>query len=394
MASEEITRTKIIMLGGRRSGKSTILATLIHALNNESAHLCAFNDNTPYGASSGMQVPLVDKRREIENYMRNRTKFGNNSQFIVDMSPNVGEGDYNIVASVKGASRIGFDFVDVPGEWMQENHEKHPTLQKHVEESDVFVIAIDTPYLMHEDNPNVNSVWNRIDEITNLMSHMKIENSANRKLVLFVPVKCEKWVKEGKIDQVTERVKQAYRTMINTWVDNDGVEMWVMPIVTAGGIEHVRLLDAYRFYRTEKDKVGEICSQDPLTGILMLKDGKTLFDSMVDSIEPDPDKSYCISYTQIPLSWYKTSGEGKFKPYLCEQVAYHILRFLVKKEEDLSSMKYKAYKNDPWWIRIFNRAGRRFGQYLPVYKELINKIPIKLGGDGFAKIDSHVQEND
>lgn len=391
MASEDITRTKIIMLGGRRAGKSTILATLIHALNNEISHLCAFNDSTPYGASSGMQVSLTDKRREVENYMLNRTKFGKNSQFIVDMSPNVGEGNYNIVASVKGASRIGFDFVDVPGEWMIENHEKHSTLQKHVEESDVFVIAIDTPYLMHEDNPNVNSVWNRIEEITNLMSHMKIENDADRKLVLFVPVKCEKWVNEGKIEQVTEKVKQAYRTMINMWVDNNAADMWIMPIVTAGGIEHTRLLDAYRFYRTEKDKVGEICSQDPLTGIIMLKDGKTLFDTMVDSIEPDPDKSYCISFTQIPLSWYKVGGEGKFKPYLCEQVAYHILRFLVKKEEELASQKYEEHKNKPWYIRWFSSGGR-FGRYLPIYKELISKIPIKLGGDGFAKIDSHIQE--
>lgn len=393
MASEDITRTKIIMLGGRRAGKSTILATLIHALNNDASHLCAFNDNTPYGASSGMQVSLIDKRREVENYMLNRTKFGKNSQFIVDMSPNVGEGNYNIVASVKGASRIGLDFVDVPGEWMKENHENHLTLQKHVEESDVFVIAIDTPYLMHEDNTNVNSVWNRIEEITNLMSHMKIGDDIDRKLVLFVPVKCEKWVNEGKIEQVTEKVKLAYRTMINTWVDNNAVDMWIMPIVTAGGIEHTRLLDAYRFYRTEKDKVGEICSQDPLTGIIMLKDGKTLFDTMVDSIESYPDESYYISFTQIPLSWYKTCGEGKFKPCLCEQVAYHILRFLVKKEEELASQKYQDHRNKPWYKRWFSSGGR-FGRYLPIYKELIKKIPIKLGGDGFAKIDSHIQEKD
>ena len=393
MPTDNITRTKIIMLGGRRSGKSTILATLIHALNTQSSHLCAFNDDTPYGANTGMQVSLTDKRREIENYMHNRNKFGKNSQFIVDMSPNVGQGDYNIVASVQGASRIGFDFVDVPGEWMQETHDKHSTLQKHVEESDVFVIAIDTPYLMHEDNPNVNCVWNRIEEITNMMSHMKIEDKGDRKLVLFVPVKCEKWINEGKIDKVTERVKQTYRTMINTWVDNESVDMWVMPIVTAGGIEHTQLLDAYRFYRTDKDKVGEICSPDPLTGILMLKDGKTIFDSMVNAVEPEPDKSYCISYTQIPLSWYKCSGEGKFKPRLCEQVAYHILKFLVKKEEDLSSARYEEHRNKPWWRRIFSSGGR-FGRYLPVYRQLIEKIPIKTSGDGFSKIDQHIEEAD
>lgn len=393
MASDNISHTKIIMLGGRRAGKSSILATVVYALNNEISHLCTFNDNTPYGASSGMKVSLTDKRREIENYMLNRTKFGKNSQFIVDMSQNVGEGDFNIVASVKGASKIGFDFVDVPGEWMEISHEKHPILEQHVSESDVFVIAIDTPYLMQDENPNINDVWNRIGEITETMGKMRIEDKCDRKLILFVPVKCEKWVNEGKVEQVTERVKLAYRTLINTWVDNEAVEMWVMPIVTAGGIEHTRLLDAYRFFRTKRDETGDLCSIDPLTGILMLRDGRTLRETDVDTVDPNPDKSLFLSYTQLPLSWYRCSGEGKFKPRLCEQVAYHILRFLVKKEEELASKKYEEHRNKPWYRRIFSTGGR-FGRYLPIYKELIRKIPIKLSGDGFSKIEVQIAKPD
>lgn len=393
MAKEELTRTKIIMLGGRRSGKSTILATLINAFNENASHLCTFTDNTPYGASSGMDVTLTDKRREIYNYMMKRSKYGSNSQFVVDMSQNVGQGDYNIVASVSGASQIGFDFVDVPGEWMWEQHEFHGTLKTHVEQSDVFVIAIDTPYLMQNENDCVNTVWNRIDEITNLINNLKIEDEADRKLIIFVPVKCEKWVNEGRIEEVTNRVKLAYRLLINHWVENKSVNLWIMPIVTAGAIEHTQLLDGYRFFRTKEDKVGDICSMDPYTQILRLRDGKTLSDTEVESVDTKPCKDFEINYTQIPLSWYKICGQGKYKPALCEQVAFHILKFLVEKEEELSSEKYKTYRNKPWWIRIFSSGGR-FGKYLNIYKDLIGKIPIKQNGDGFTKITEPIKASE
>lgn len=384
----DLTKTKIIMLGGRRSGKSTILSTVVHSLNEKVSHLCALNDVTPYGGSSGMQVPLKAKRLEIDEYLRKRNKFGTNSQFIVDMSPSKDQGDFNLIASIQGASQIGLDFVDVPGEWMQEDVSQHATLVKLVKESDVFVIAIDTPYLMQDENPNVNTVWNRTEEIDNLLANIVTEDKADKKLILFVPVKCEKWVNSGEMDKVTARVKQAYRLVINKWVNNPAVEMWVMPVETAGGIEHARLLDAYRFYRDKNDKAGEICSIDPLTDILMLRDGKTLFKYAVDSVEEDPDKSFCLSYTQLPLSWYKTTGKG-FKPRNCEQVAYRILHFLVKKEELMSTLKYEKYKDMVWWKRIFSNGGR-FGRYLPKYRELISKIPLKSSGDGFERIESMV----
>lgn len=379
------------MLGGRRSGKSTILSTVVHSLNRKVSHLVALNDVTPYGSTSGMQhVPLKDKRLEIDEYLRKRKTFGENSQFIVDMSPNVDQGDYNLKVSIHGASQIQLDFVDVPGEWMMENHEKHAKLVEHVKESDVFIIAIDTPYLMQDENPNINTVWNRTDEIDNMLSQICTEDEVDKKLILFVPIKCEKWINNGNIDNVTEKVKQAYRLTINKWVNNPAVEMWIMPIQTAGGIEHTRLLDAYRFYRDKADKVGELCSIDPLTDILLLRDGKTIFRNAVDAVDVQPDQSLYLSYTQLPLSWYKSTGVG-FKPKHCEQVAYHILRFLVRKEEEAAALKFAQHRNKPWWIRIFCNGGR-FGRYLPIYQDLVKKIPLKTSGDGFARLESVIPD--
>ena len=397
MANDEISHTKIIMLGGRRTGKSTILASVIHALNNKASHLCTFSDKTPYDASTGMSVSLIDKQYEIRNYIHTRAGHSFNTQFTVnfDETQTVVEGDFNIEASIKGAARIGLDFVDVPGEWMRPANPNHKGLVTHVSEGDVFIIAIDTPYMMYEDNSSVGEVWNRSVEITELMNSMKIEDVNDRKQIIFAPIKCEKWAREGRIDEVVSKVLHLYRVLINTWVGQKAVEMWVMPILTAGGLEHTRMLDGYRLFKTEQDEEGEgeLCSRDPLTDVLLLQNGGTTTEGKVYKVESDPDRSLYISSTRLPLSWYRVCGDGKYKPRFCEQIAFHILRFLVEKEENAAKLKYEEHRNKPWYKRIFSRGGR-FGRYLPIYRDLINRIPLKVSGDGFMRINEYVQDDD
>lgn len=389
---------KIIMLGGRRSGKSSILSSILYALNQHtSGDLFVVSDQTNYSAQSldGSCPRLSEKRLEVDNYLRIRTRdrVGENSSFQVDMTPNKGKGSYILRTDIKGAAPVDFEFIDVPGEWMEDSSTHHNELRDIIAQSDVYVIAIDTPYMMQQDNENINTVYNRIEEITSMMANIKIEdNSYDKKMIILCPVKCEKWVRHGRADEVAEAVKRSYRTLINTWVSHEAVDIWIMPIQTVGGIEHSKLLDGYRFYKTEKDKVGELCSKDDLTGQIMLKDGRLLQESSIYHIDEDPDKSLYFSYTQIPLSWYKTNGAG-FSPKFCEQPAYHIIEFLVHKESLVMDMKERDLGGGllGWLRRIFNPP---FGKYLRRYQEMVNQLNnrgyIKTGEDGFKHVKSIV----
>ena len=113
----------------------------------------------------------------------------------------------------------------------------------------------------------------------------------------------------------------------------------------------------------------------------------------------DDDKRWSIDYMDIPLSWYQLNGEG-FNPKFCEQPGFHILKFLVEKEENVlkarAEEEQETIRKRPWFInwltRIFNPT---FGLYLPVWKNLIDELSrgnyIKTEGDGFCYVDHKIQ---
>lgn len=360
-------KSQIVMLGGRRSGKSSILASIVDTLKKQTrSDLFTVADAESINESGGMDIPLTDKIRELKSFIKGHKN--PKEEFVVDMTPNRGRTLYKIHTRINSSANWSLDFLDVPGEDMQktitingkeEQNPHYSELMEKVKNSDVIVIAIDTPYLMYNDD-DVNDVYNRIDEITSLTNSMKSENDKDSRLILLCPVKCEKWVLEGKAGEVSRRVMSAYRNLINTHVKNSCFNVWIMPIITAGGIQFCEMLDGYRFYEDENDEIGEVGSVNDLTGQVMKRNGELLYLDE-NNIEKKPDKSLYISHTQIPLSWYKTNGLG-FKTKLCEQPAYHIIKFIAN----------KAYINRT--MSFWDRLKDFFGAYLNDYLELVKRL--------------------
>ena len=201
---EVIMKHKIIMMGGKRAGKSTVLSSILTQLSkNTPGTICTIEDNTDndqiietkYGPKP---LPsLLDKHREVKEYIKKKQV---NTEFLVDMSPTYGKASYVLEVSAD-SSAINLEFIDVPGEWMELGTDSHKEVVDLVKESDVFVIVIDTPFLMNsdtEDGEAINSVYNRIEEITQTMLKMEVESPADLKQIIFCPIKCERWTQEGK----------------------------------------------------------------------------------------------------------------------------------------------------------------------------------------------------
>lgn len=393
-------RHNVLMLGGRRAGKSTILASILASLKNTPGKICTILDKTDYPllveTRNGIEAlpPLEEKQNEVKAYIKKRNA---NSVFTVDMTPGIAKASYVLEVSSDNAV-IELEFVDVPGEWMGAKHSGYGELAKRVESSDVFVIAIDTPFLMNEEDEDgaINKAYNRVEEITQLMARMRVDNEADRKQIILCPVKCEKWVRDHKTDELIGRVLTAYRDLINRWVMVPGVTIQIMPIQTVGGIESARLLPALLYFRDDADPTGVSCSQDPNTGMYINREGNILRDTPTSRVEEDI--FWKISYMDIPLSWYKLNGVG-YAPVYCEQVGYHILRFLVEKEENVNKMKADADANKlrdmgrfrRWLTKIFKPT---FGEYLPVWLDVIDRLYasnlIKETGDGFMVVKNKV----
>lgn len=382
----------IIMLGGRRAGKSTILSSIIYALSrNTAGNLFTVIDKTEYSSNTddtgGVAVRLRDKRNEMTELLKRRAKIGSNANFLVDMTPTKGENTYSLELAQNGSHQVYFDFIDVPGEYMEDG--KNLKLRERLNKCDVFIIAIDTPYMMQDDE-GINDTYNRVEEITSMMSADEIcGDELDRKLIVFCPVKCEKWVRMGQAQLVTERVCKTYHALINRWVNHGShsIEFLVMPIQTVGGMEHVRMLDGYKCYSSDSDKMGERCSRYELTGQVFFGDGTIKSEDDCPYIEED--KELLINKRTIPLSWYKVNGAG-FAPENSEQPAYHILRFLVNKHLRLLEAKNRERRSSIW-NRIKDRLnGSPFEGSIDVYRNIVDELErsgkIKLGFDGFVQV--------
>ena len=378
----------IIMLGGRRAGKSTILSSILYELSERtSGNLFTVIDKTVYSSNDGIDgvaVRLRDKRNEMTQLLKKRAKIGMNANFLVDMTPTKGESTYSLQLTKNGSS-VNFDFIDVPGEFMEDG--KNQELKERLKKCDVYIIVIDTPYMMQDDD--INKVFNRVDEITSMMTDDEIcGDKYNKKLILFCPVKCEKWVREGNAQLVSNKVCKTYRDLINHWLNHgsNSIEFLVMPIQSVGGLEHARMLDGYRYYGKD-DKIGKQCSKNEITGQIFLGDGTIGNEEDYPDIEEDGQLKQ--NGLTLPLSWYKINGAG-FAPENCEQPAYHILKFLVDKHlRNLDAQKKERDRH------LLNRIvdwlnGSPFAAQIDAWQSVVDEMgrtgKIKLGFDGFIQI--------
>lgn len=153
---------------------------------------------------------------------------------------------------------------DYPGEFLTSRKDE---VTKFLDESNVVIIAIDTPYLMEYDgkyNNDKNNPQLIIDFIEN--NPNKFEN----KLVLFVPLKCERYFNDRRIDEVTKQVEQVYGDLIPFFQEHN-VASVIAPIKTLGGIEFdcmennpgfgIPVIAKYRMYEKDPNYKPRFCVQ-------------------------------------------------------------------------------------------------------------------------------------
>lgn len=353
---------KVLMLGGKRAGKSSLLSSILFSLKYGYCSSCKCEDKTYYGTGV---VDLENKRRELERYINRFNTIGyniNNERplFLVDAGVTMERGVYTLRNIIDGAERayIDIDFIDVPGEWMEAKSSGHDDLIDEVRKSDVFIIAIDTPMLM-EAPTYLSNKYNRIKAIQRVLDNLFIKDG-DQKLIIFCPIKCEKWLIDGKLNDVIDMIKTSYSGIINTWQIPE-VNMFIIPVQTAGGIEFVKQLPSSMLKRNNYARE-ELCSVDNQRQRYLLSDGTTLEFYPTINVRQDDNLN------EFPLSWFQVNGVG-YKPRSCEIVTLNIIRFLVNKEIKFYSQKQADKK---WW-QFWKPP---FGKYLNSFRSFIEGVNI------------------
>ncbi len=375
----------VVMLGGKRVGKSTILAGVMETLGLQgslSAHFIC-DDKTDYAAYSKFSIK--------EKYKALRKMLESHSSGTMFMTRGLGDSKiqkYNI--SLRLSNKPGHlmvDFYDVPGEFCNpKNVEFKNEMLPLIENCDVFIIAIDTPYLM-ECSTGVNNAHNRISDLEVALQNIIVKDSTDLKMVLLVPLKCERWVESGEIEKVIEKVKQAYSTLLNILSACPLTIVSILPVSTIGGIKFKKMTEA-KVVRRDGVLTGYSCHP--------IKDNEVvLSNGSIYNIQPpysvDTDPEAKIDGIKVPNAWYEVVPGKGFSPKNCEQVALHILRFLIGKT---ALKRQKDEAENQGFFGLLNRAidslknwwnGVDYDAFKALISELQSQGKIKDSSDGIEQ---------
>lgn len=213
----------VCMMGPRSVGKTTVLTSIYHESKSQigegsSIFLRALDSNTNQLDSYYTMLEDAVAKRNASNLPASNT---------------VSEFQFGL--GLRGRTEsLKLIFRDFPGEYLtssiQSDREEVYQFMAH---ATVILIAVDTPYLMEEDG-RFNEAKNKIGIVTHYLKDNA--EAIKDKLVLFVPLKCERYMHDGQLAKVSEKVKEAYKELTDFFLKNN-IASFITPIITLGGIE-------------------------------------------------------------------------------------------------------------------------------------------------------------
>ena len=224
----------VMMMGGRRCGKTSVLAAMQECFEAE------FNGNSSLVITSADEATLCaleDKKAELDSYFVQKKR-----TFSPRTEEKIGTREimtYVFYVGLRGKKdRIRINFVDFPGEWLDNPDEwkdQLADLQRKLERTSVLLIAVDTPHLIECDG-QYSQIRNREYRIS---EKIKSSGFADKgpSLVLFVPLKCERYYKDNRMNEVQLTVQEEYKNLIQYLCGGENSECLaaIAPILTLGG---------------------------------------------------------------------------------------------------------------------------------------------------------------
>lgn len=340
---------KVLMMGGQRAGKTSMLAGLIDTMTRGTVKdIISVSDVTQnQQARQKLKNSIISLKLSL--------RMSEQRNFLIDEGKSGAFEDYILQFSIpKTESKMDILFSDVSGEYFDMGRTHDAEVREKISSYDVFLVAIDTPNLMEAANPDnrlcnesVNNSYNHVNDIYNFLTGLDDKQGADAKLVIFVPLKCEKWVKEGHVDQVLQRVKTVYGPTIDALSHYTNVEVDILPIQTVGNIV---------FHEQTKPMLCLTNGANPRKCAVINNKTQVRFEdgSIEDlnlqkhSFMPDPEAVIREhSSLIVPNSWYTTVGR-EYKPRNCDQLAYYILQFYLRKVLFAKDVEHLRERKNKW----------------------------------------------
>ena len=161
--------------------------------------------------------------------------------------------DFKIVGN---KSTMPVRFYDFPGGYIERsaNDSDYDEIVKIVKQSAAIIIAVDTPYLMEPEHERGKYIRQACTRDIELVIKSALGESDNQdRLILLVPIKCEKYMKDYDSRQALKQaVKYAFSDTVNMGKDTykGRIAIAIVPINTIGNVKFSR-------FKTEGERVTE-----------------------------------------------------------------------------------------------------------------------------------------
>lgn len=294
-------KINVLMCGGRRIGKTSIMA--------------AIQKNVQDMFPSGDIVLDMEKSNSLILYRRDQEAlFGPESEekstTFADLNPSFEKSEYLCTVHLKDRkSNIQLNFIDVPGEWFV-GKAHHDTVIELIRTSQVLLIAIDSPHLMEKDG-KYHQVYNRANILTDKIKEA-LQGEDQKRMVLFVPLKCERYKKRDRMSELADSVKENYEDLISYLCGGEKSDLYtvgITPVITMGGLEFLR------FVRPMDEDDNYVCDEN----------GDPLEDVGFDPQTGQLTMQWLAEYMYLMDDY----GDHFYEPHDCEQPLLYVLLFLI-----------------------------------------------------------------
>jgi GTPase SAR1 family protein len=228
--AEQLPILKVTMLGPSGVGKTSLLAAMYDQFDEISQDLQLRADEDT--------APILDKRlQELKNMVGKSIEPGEGIRGTAGDEPMC----YSFEFGETGVNpELEIQFQDYPGGWLEKTNqiEKVRTL---IGESAAILIPIDAAILM-ENNGEYHEKFNQPNKINDLLKKV-YRNLDSPRLVILVPVKCEKYMQDNP-KQLFDRVKEGYKKVLNQLAGAKlapKVAVIITPVQTVGNIVFSRI---------------------------------------------------------------------------------------------------------------------------------------------------------
>ena len=220
---------KVCMLGARGVGKTSVLTSIFYDGNSKDGF---YGTKIRLFTTPDTGAELNKQRERLSDVFKHREN-------IAAIGGTSGVSEFKLqLGMLNDEANINLLITDYPGEKIVTD-EKY--VAERIKESQVVLVAIDTPYLMED-----GGIHDEEKNQTSIIKEFLLKNVGNlqEKIILFVPLKCEKYLdlnrnKEQRNDcskLLADKVESQYKDVVDGLEKSGNVAVAITPILSMGGV--------------------------------------------------------------------------------------------------------------------------------------------------------------